>query len=96
MLLTLFPATAIAAENIEYRYAGMDKKITYLGESNTYYFDITNNMNENKTIMLLPNPIYHQWFLTGTSKNIEIEPKGTKKQKLQYPLHQTQPPAHTQ
>ena len=79
MLLTLFPATAIAAENIEYRYAGMDKKITYLGESNTYYFDITNNMNENKTIMLLPNPIYHQWFLTGTSKNIEIEPKGTKK-----------------
>ena len=79
IILTIFPHTVFAAESLEFKYAGSDNTITYLGKSNTYYFDITNNMDEKKTITLLPNPTYHNWFITGGSKDIEIEPNTAKR-----------------
>ena len=79
IILITLPQTAFATESLEYRYAGSDSTITYLGESNTYYLDVTNNMDEKKTIIVLPNPTYHNWFITGGSKDIEIEPNTTER-----------------
>ncbi len=79
-IIFLLYITPVLAEDIDYKYIKMNKTITYLGETNTYYFDITSNIDETKTFIILPNPIYHKWFISADT--IQIELSGTKRMEV--------------